>query len=298
MSAEITLDAARHPHKSPSPLLMRLRVVARRIMIAILLLALVLAGWHVRTNVPYTSDSDLAYYLGLVGGVLMLALLIYPLRKRIRVLRYLGPLRFWFRFHMLAGVLGPALVLFHSTFQVRSFNATIALASMLLVVASGLVGRLLYRRIHRGLYGRRATLDELQQSLDTQLQAMRSSAGLPGEVKQEIEHFAHLVSSVPANRWQRVAHFVTLGYRRRRANQRARRALAKYAGSPCTMTECVPANPAELLRNIDATLVAAQTAAQFSSYERLFSYWHAVHIPFLFMLLITALVHVVAVHAY
>jgi hypothetical protein len=54
----------------------------------------------------------------------------------------------------------------------------------------------------------------------------------------------------------------------------------------------------ELLLNIDATLRAAQTTAQFSTYERLFSQWHTVHIPFLFMLLLTALVHVVAVHAY
>jgi len=298
MSAEITLVAARHPHKPVSPLLVRLRMAARRILMAMLLLALVLAGWHVRNHPPYTSDSDIAYYLGLVGGLLMLSLFLYPLRKRVRILQYLGPLRFWFRFHMLAGILGPALVLFHSTFQVRSFNAAIALASMLLVVASGLAGRLLYRRIHRGLYGSRATLEELQQSLDTQLQAMRSSSDLPGEVKQEIERFARLVSSVPVARWYRVAHFVTLGFRRRHTYQRARHALTKYAGSSRTNAGSGFADPGELLRSIDATLKAAQTAAQFSTYERLFSHWHTVHIPFLFMLVLTALVHVVAVHAY
>jgi hypothetical protein len=54
----------------------------------------------------------------------------------------------------------------------------------------------------------------------------------------------------------------------------------------------------ELIRNIDLTLQAAQKAAQFSTYERLFSLWHAVHIPFLCMLVITAVVHVFAVHAY
>jgi hypothetical protein len=42
----------------------------------------------------------------------------------------------------------------------------------------------------------------------------------------------------------------------------------------------------------------AQRAAQFSTYERLFSIWHAVHIPFIGMLALTAVVHVVVVHFY
>ena len=53
-----------------------------------------------------------------------------------------------------------------------------------------------------------------------------------------------------------------------------------------------------LIRHVSATLRAAQRYAQFSMYERLFSLWHVVHIPFLCMLVLTALVHVVAVHAY
>ena len=39
-----------------------------------------LAAW-VSVERPYTSKSDLGYYLGLVGGCMMLSLLFYPLRK-------------------------------------------------------------------------------------------------------------------------------------------------------------------------------------------------------------------------
>jgi hypothetical protein len=53
-----------------------------------------------------------------------------------------------------------------------------------------------------------------------------------------------------------------------------------------------------LLRTIDQTLQEVQRTAQFSTYERLFSIWHAVHIPFLGMLVLTAVVHVVVVHFY
>jgi hypothetical protein len=38
--------------------------------------------------------------------------------------------------------------------------------------------------------------------------------------------------------------------------------------------------------------------AEFHSYERLFSLWHVLHLPFFYILVITALVHVLAVHMY
>ena len=45
-------------------------------------------------------------------------------------------------------------------------------------------------------------------------------------------------------------------------------------------------------------LNAVVRVAQFTAYERLFSLWHVAHIPFVYLLVISAVVHVVAVHAY
>jgi hypothetical protein len=52
---------------------------------------------------------------------------------------------------MIMGIGGPLLILMHSTFQVGSLNAAVALYSMLLVAGSGVVGRFIYVRVHRGL---------------------------------------------------------------------------------------------------------------------------------------------------
>ena len=38
--------------------------------------------------------------------------------------------------------------------------------------------------------------------------------------------------------------------------------------------------------------------ATFAAYDRLFALWHKVHLPFFYLLIVTAIVHVVAVHAY
>jgi hypothetical protein len=44
------------------------------------------------------------------------------------------------------------------------------------------------------------------------------------------------------------------------------------------------------------TLVGRIT--QFTLYERLFSLWHVLHMPLFFMMVISALLHVLAVHLY
>jgi hypothetical protein len=38
--------------------------------------------------------------------------------------------------------------------------------------------------------------------------------------------------------------------------------------------------------------------AHFTLYERMFSFWHVLHFPLFLMMVISALVHVLAVHMY
>ena len=120
--------------------------------VAIIANVAMLACWagNVRYGRFYTSGSGFGYVLGVLGGSMMLVLLLYAVRKQVGFMRDWGQLKHWFRFHMIAGVLGPVLVLFHSTFRVGSINAGVALSCMLLVVASGLAGRFLYFRILAG----------------------------------------------------------------------------------------------------------------------------------------------------
>jgi hypothetical protein len=262
------------------------------------LIAFPLAAWTVHQGGFYTPASDLGYWLGVAGGSLMLLLLLYPLRKRFASLAVLGPIRIWFRFHLLGGICGPLLVLFHSAFHVGSFNAAIALGSMLLVVGSGLVGRFIYRKIHRGLYGSRETAAELQRAMTQQLSAMQAQLARLPALEREIARFVQLATHPPAGRWWRAAHFASLGWRRHLASRRVRRAIRKHDFHPGHPHASPDPALVALAATIDATLQAVQRAAQFSTFERLFSLWHVVHIPFLCMLVISALIHVLAVHAY
>jgi hypothetical protein len=45
-------------------------------------------------------------------------------------------------------------------------------------------------------------------------------------------------------------------------------------------------------------LASVVRVAQFTAYERVFALWHVAHVPFVYLLVVSAIVHVVAVHAY
>ena len=51
-------------------------------------------------------------------------------------------------------------------------------------------------------------------------------------------------------------------------------------------------------RFIDDHLRHVRRVAELRSYERLFSLWHVFHLPFFYMLVVAALIHVLAVHMY
>jgi hypothetical protein len=111
------------------------------VVVYLVIAALILAAWRFSQMKLFDAGDDIGYWLGVAGGVTMLLLFSYPLRKHFKFTRNWGRVKWWFLVHMFLGVGGPVLILIHSTFRVGSLNAGVALYSMLLVAASGVVGR-------------------------------------------------------------------------------------------------------------------------------------------------------------
>ena len=132
----------------------------------IVIVAVIAIGWLNRDEGHLTPESGIGYWLGILGSSLMLLLLLYPLRKRMQFLGVIGTVTFWFRAHMILGVVGPVLILLHANFRLGSINSNVALMAMLVVATSGIVGRYLYGKIHLGLYGRKAVVQEILADAD------------------------------------------------------------------------------------------------------------------------------------
>lgn len=264
---------------------------------------LVVAGWwFTRDGALVDTGEGLGYWLGIVGASLMATLLLYPLRKRLRFMHALGATRHWFRMHMVLGVLGPVLILYHCNFSFGSLNDTVALSCTLLVAISGLVGRYVYAKVHVDLDGHRATLEQLTDNARISAVQRREAVALvPGLIERLTAYDAEVLAAPSGTgaalmRPLKLAIVTRLeGFRLGRYARRELRALGERS-------QIVRAQRAELQRSISRFvhehLSRVRRVAELSTYERLFSIWHVFHLPFFYMLVVAALIHVLAVHMY
>lgn len=119
---------------------------------------------------PISFGSGLRFWLGVTGTAMMALLLLYPLRKRLGLSRFTGSVGSWFHSHLALGLLGPALILYHANFGFGSFNANVALWSVGIVVASGLIALTLYLAASERMA---RTRDEATCDLDDLLRILR-----------------------------------------------------------------------------------------------------------------------------
>jgi hypothetical protein len=258
-------------------------------------IAVLLFGWNRRDDNYLSSENGAGYILGIVGGSLMLLLLLYPLSKRLPLLSRWIPVRYWFGIHMLFGIVGPVMVLYHSNFHLGSTNSSVALICMLLVAGSGLIGRYIYTHIHNGLYGKRITFEELKQELENKhtelMQIYKIDEGLNKRIaimeNRALQNYAGITKSL--------LHVLSLSIDARRLQYKSMRFLKKRINSNTTTAAPDKKITKDFIKRYTSAL---RRIAVFRVYERLFSLWHILHLPLFIMMIITAVIHIFAVHMY
>lgn len=275
----------------------RSRLLTPAALFFVAVLAAIAFGINLPTSAYLSPQSGLGYALGIAGGSMLLLLLLYPVRKRLPHARYLGSTRSWFRMHMTLGILGPALILFHSNFSLGATNSNVALVCMLIVSGSGLFGRYFYRRIHLELNGREATLDELKE-FSSRLQQTSAVSFLPALARRIDEEQAVVerrFAATPLLLRPLQGALWAIGARRR-----LRRAVRGAIAAGADRRHDPSRESLRLIayRYIDDRIGAARRVLEFRAFQALFSLWHALHMPLFFMLIIAGTVHVVAVHIY
>lgn len=91
--------------------------------------------------------------VGWVGLAVILLVFVYPYRKRHSAARQWP--RGWFRVHMVAGIPGPLLIFLHSGAHYHALVPVLAMAAMVIVVLSGIVGQLVHAFVLRTLNDQR-----------------------------------------------------------------------------------------------------------------------------------------------
>jgi hypothetical protein len=270
----------------------------------IVITLLMLAGFFISHDHLYKPGDKIGYNIGLAGGLMMLTLMLYPLRKRVGFMKNWVVLPIWFKWHMVFGILGPALIMFHSTFYIGSINAGVALTCMLLVSGSGIFGRLFYTKIHYGLYGRQASHKQLQEGLEGSGD-VKSIFSFAPVIQQKLVEFRDYALGHSGAGKLKPWKFLTVGVRAKLLSRDLIKVLeeAMYADAHEKKWNDVQMKRLDELFNhnsafIRSYLTNVRDIAQFSTYEKLFSLWHIFHVPLVYMLVFSAIWHVVAVHMY
>jgi hypothetical protein len=180
---------------------------------------------------------------GIIGTVLILANLLYLARRRLARFS-LGSMATWLNLHVLTGLVGSLLILFHSAFQFRTPIAVVTAASLGVVVVTGIAGRYLYALTPQP---DRAALQEALGSLDELVpgcSARVHHALAIHEVTRVDSHQLLLMKLAAVPKWVRDARSrgflvsyviedapveTVLDAKERRRFRKAKRAVRKYA---------------------------------------------------------------------
>ncbi len=261
-------------------------------------------GWINRNERHWVPETGLGYWFGIAGAAALLALLLYPLRKRFRSIHFIGSVPAWFRLHMALGLLGPSLVLLHCNFRSESLNASVALNAMLIVAGSGLIGRFLYSHVHSTLSGKRlaaATLFEENLS-DHEIERSNPYFGLSQRSLAQVSAVTKNALVPPPELFAAIGHASLIRWQARQLARSLRREIkvrhTELSRAGTASRRQLKHERQEFERDVAAHLAAVRKVATLAIHERLFSLWHFLHLPLFLMLVIAAIVHVIAVHLY
>lgn len=220
--------------------------------------------------------------IGVLGFVLMLATeTLYSLRKRSRLARWGRPAS-WLRFHIFTGLVGPYMVLLHSSWKFNGLAGLVMLITVVVVI-SGFIGRYIYTAVPRNADGL------MLEAGDLQVQIAAAEAELRRAVANEPSAAQLIAPQLTASPAAAGPAMLVLGrplfnWRQRQQWRRALRQLDPAARAQARQMEALVARRQALQRQ----------AASLASARRLLGVWHSVHIPLGVALFTAAFIHIFA----
>lgn len=274
------------------------RASSRRFyLVSSVIMVIVASAWLKWGQFSFVADYAFIYNSGLVGGLLMLLALTYSLRKRLAVFRNTGKVESWYYVHLCAGIGGPLLIIFHSSFAIKSVNSLIAIVAMTMIVFSGALGRFLFTRLSFIMHSKLERIDREEAQLFDSLVKYDSEvirkhlSRLTLTCLTQPKTIFHIPYAYFLVRAQAAACYVAVG-------DQIAAVLIEVARRSRWDEETLLVtihNEKHYLRQYIKTLMDVSIVR---SCEQLLSKWRLFHAPLMYLLLLCAIAHVLVVHAY
>lgn len=229
---------------------------------------------------------------GLVALAVFLFLWLYPLRKRWKQLAWTGSVGRWLDVHVFAAIGLPLLLTVHAAWRSDGLIG-LGFDAMLVVCASGVVGRYLYTRIPRTKAGVELTREEVTRERTDLVNEIARLTRLPAPaVAQTLEIDAGL--RAPTTIWSAFKQLVIGDWRRWRLAHDLPRRWAAMGGAVDAAHASAARDAVRLARR---EIALTQQAQLLDATHRVFRFWHVAHRPFAITALVAVVIHVIVVVA-
>jgi hypothetical protein len=231
-------------------------------------------------EIPGASDF-FGHAIGIIGFILMLLTeTLYTLRKRSRTARF-GRMSTWLQFHIFTGLVGPYMVLLHTSWKFNGLAGIVMLLTII-IVASGILGRYIYTSVPRNVDGIEVEANELEvqiRTVDNELQNWLASH--PEKYRALSDH----LSAYTASRGNRLVFG--------RAFEEWDSRL-KWWRESSRMDHQARKQAKQLNELMKQERNLRRQLASIVFTRRLLGLWHAIHIPVGMVLFTAAFIHIVA----
>ncbi len=226
----------------------------------------------------------LGHGFGIIGSLMMIfGVAIYMIRKRVRRFFNLGFLKHWLEFHIFLCTVGPILVLYHTAFK---FGGIVAVSfwSMVAVVASGVVGRFIYVQIPRTIQGKELSVSELNEINEDLTHRLKTEYSINGNIISKFSKHSH------TDKYKQVGFgtsFVMM--------------IEDYFGTRSVLNQIKrelrnlnlkSEREKEILRISKSKLTLSRKIGMLRTTQKLFRYWHIVHLPFAITMFVIMFIHI------
>jgi len=237
-----------------------------------------------QNNEMLKPSGVIGHGIGILGSLMMIfGVALYMLRKRVRVFFKMGYLKHWLEFHIFLCTVGPILVLYHTAFK---FGGIVAISfwSMVAVVLSGVIGRFIYVQIPRTIQGNELDIKQISEmSSDISLRLSREL--LKGEeIAFKIGQLTAVDHKKKITFGKSVLFIIKDFFKVRSLLRELKKEMHKLDISRIKISE--------VLKLARSKMILSRRITMLRTMQRLFKYWHIVHLPFAITMFAIMLIHV------
>lgn len=223
--------------------------------------------------------------LGIIGSFMMIfGVASYMIRKRVKKFFNLGYLKNWLEFHIFLCTVGPIFVLFHTSFK---FGGLVAVSfwSMVLVVLSGFIGRFIYLQIPRTIQGQELDIKELNKIKDSLAERLTKEFKLDEDLLYDFNRLAS-PERYKSFKLSTSIIFILKDFFNIRLVLKKLKNNIISSGMPKRAVK-------EIVRIAKSEIVLARRIGLLRTMQKLFRYWHILHLPFAIAMFAIMIIHII-----